>query len=111
VAFGAVQVEPHPPGSRFGKLDDRRCGSPRRTNPSQGQLDAGRTGSADLDRSGEAQIARRHCLLGFLQELRAEFGLLFEPGTQTQLMQWVNVDHEQPELEVGDLRQDELDFC
>ncbi len=61
------------------------------------------------------EAGKRRLLVGiassvFSKDLGLNLGCYFSQETQNQLMQWVNVDHEQTELEVRDLSQDELEF-
>lgn len=46
----------------------------------------------------------------FSKDSGLNLGYYLSQETPNQLMQWVNVDHEQTELEVRDLGQDELEF-
>lgn len=61
------------------------------------------------------EAGKRRLLVGivssvFSKDSGLNLGCYLSQETQNQLMQWVNVDHEQTELEVRELGQDELEF-
>jgi V8-like Glu-specific endopeptidase len=58
---------------------------------------------------------KRRLLVGIVSSVFSKnsdvnLGCYLSQETQNQLMEWVNSDHEQTELEVSDLSQDELEF-
>jgi hypothetical protein len=75
--------------------------------------------SSKLDAPGApiwVEVGKRRLLVGivssvFSKDSELNFGCYLSQETQNQLMQWVNMDHEQTEIEVrNDFKQDELEF-
>jgi hypothetical protein len=73
--------------------------------------------SSKLDAPGAPiwiEVAKRRLLVGmvssvFSKDSGLNLGCYLSQEMQDQLMQWVNLDHEQTELEVHDLNQEELE--
>jgi V8-like Glu-specific endopeptidase len=74
--------------------------------------------SSKLDAPGAPiwiEDGKRRLLVGvassvFSKDSELNLGCYLSQGTQYQLMQWINMDHEQTEMEVRDLSQDELEL-
>jgi len=74
--------------------------------------------SSKLDAPGAPiwiEDGKRRLLVGiassvFSKDPELNLGCYLSQGTQYQLMQWINADHEQTELEIRDLSQHELEF-